>query len=72
MLIDLFNPERIVIGSIFTRAEKWFRQGMLENKRSAGHIAQNRCHRAGAIGRQHRRCGSADNSLERPEEDNTP
>ena len=30
MLIDLFNPERIVIGSIFTRAEKWFRQGMLE------------------------------------------
>lgn len=30
VLIDLFNPERIVIGSIFTRAEKWFRQGMLE------------------------------------------
>lgn len=28
MLIDLFNPERIVIGSIFARAEKWFRSDM--------------------------------------------
>ncbi len=28
MLIDLFNPERIVIGSIFARAERWFRQEM--------------------------------------------
>ncbi len=28
MLMDLLNPERIVIGSIFTRAEKWFREGM--------------------------------------------
>lgn len=28
MLIDLFNPERIVIGSIFARAEKWFREPM--------------------------------------------
>lgn len=30
MLIDLFNPERIVIGSIFARAEKWFRKPMEE------------------------------------------
>lgn len=30
MLIDLFNPERIVIGSIFARAEKWFRTDMEE------------------------------------------
>ena len=28
ILIDLFNPECIVIGSIFTRAEKWFRPEM--------------------------------------------
>ncbi|NLB90282.1 MAG: ROK family protein [Clostridiales bacterium] len=28
LLIDLFNPERIVIGSIFARAEKWFRPTM--------------------------------------------
>ena len=28
ILIDLFNPERIVIGSIFQRAEKWFRPWM--------------------------------------------
>ncbi len=28
ILIDLFNPERIVIGSIFARAEKWFRPEM--------------------------------------------
>ena len=28
MLIDLFNPERVVIGSIFARAEKWFRADM--------------------------------------------
>ncbi len=28
MLIDLFNPERIVIGSIFARAEALFRPGM--------------------------------------------
>ena len=28
LLIDLFNPERIVIGSIFARAEKWFRPEM--------------------------------------------
>ena len=28
MLIDLFNPQRIVIGSIFARAEKWFREDM--------------------------------------------
>lgn len=30
MLIDLFNPERIVIGSIFARAEKWFRREVEE------------------------------------------
>ncbi len=30
LLIDLLNPERIVIGSIFTRAEKWFRGPMEE------------------------------------------
>ena len=30
ILIDLFNPERIVIGSIFQRAEKWFRPLMEE------------------------------------------
>ena len=30
MLIDLFNPERVVIGSIFARAEKWFRKDMEE------------------------------------------
>ena len=28
ILIDLFNPERIVIGSIFARAEALFRPGM--------------------------------------------
>lgn len=28
MLIDLFNPERIVIGSIFARSERWFRPEM--------------------------------------------
>ena len=28
VLIDLFNPERIVIGSIFERAERWFRGPM--------------------------------------------
>lgn len=28
ILIDILNPERIVIGSIFTRAERWFREGM--------------------------------------------
>lgn len=28
LLIDLFNPERIVIGSVFARAEKWFRPQM--------------------------------------------
>lgn len=28
VLIDLFNPERIVIGSIFARAEALFRPGM--------------------------------------------
>lgn len=30
LLIDLFNPERIVIGSVFARAEKWFRGPMEE------------------------------------------
>lgn len=28
LLIDLFNPQRIVIGSVFARAEKWFRPQM--------------------------------------------
>ncbi len=28
MLMDLLNPERIVIGSIFARAESWFREDM--------------------------------------------
>lgn len=28
LLIDLFNPERIVIGSIFARSERWFRETM--------------------------------------------
>lgn len=28
LLIDLFNPQRIVIGSVFARAEKWFREEM--------------------------------------------
>lgn len=28
ILIDLFNPQRIVIGSIFARAEGWFREPM--------------------------------------------
>lgn len=28
VLIDLINPQRIVIGSIFARAEKWFRPEM--------------------------------------------
>lgn len=28
LLLDLLNPERIVIGSIFARAEKWFREEM--------------------------------------------
>lgn len=28
LLIDLFNPQRIVIGSVFARAERWFRPGM--------------------------------------------
>ena len=30
MLMDLFNPECIVIGSIFARAERWFRAPALE------------------------------------------
>lgn len=30
VLMDLFNPERIVIGSIFTRSENWFRSKMEE------------------------------------------
>ncbi len=30
ILMDLFNPERIVIGSIFARSETWFREGMEE------------------------------------------
>lgn len=30
MLIDLINPERIVIGSIYARAERWFRHAALE------------------------------------------
>ena len=30
LLIDVLNPERIVIGSIFARAEKWFRKPMEE------------------------------------------
>lgn len=30
MLMDLFNPERIVIGSIFARSETWFREDMEE------------------------------------------
>lgn len=30
ILIDLFNPERIIIGSVFTRAEKLFRKTMEE------------------------------------------
>lgn len=30
VLMDLFNPERIVIGSIFARSETWFREGMEE------------------------------------------
>lgn len=30
ILIDLFNPDRIVIGSIFARAERWFRKEMEE------------------------------------------
>jgi len=28
ILIDLLNPQRIVIGSVFARAERWFRQTM--------------------------------------------
>ena len=28
LLIDLFNPQRIVIGSVFARAERWFRPEM--------------------------------------------
>ena len=28
ILIDIFNPERIVIGSVFARAEKYFREDM--------------------------------------------
>lgn len=28
ILIDLFNPQRIVIGSVFARAERWFREPM--------------------------------------------
>ena len=28
LLIDLFNPQRIVIGSVFARAERWFRPDM--------------------------------------------
>ena len=28
LLVDILNPERIVIGSIFARAERWFRPGM--------------------------------------------
>ncbi len=30
IIIDLFNPERVVIGSIFQRAERWFRPLMEE------------------------------------------
>ena len=30
LLIDLFNPERIVIGSIYARAERWFRETALQ------------------------------------------
>ena len=30
ILIDLFNPQRVVIGSVFARAEKWFRTPMEE------------------------------------------
>ena len=30
IIIDLFNPERVVIGSIFQRAKKWFRPPMEE------------------------------------------
>lgn len=30
VLMDLFNPERIVIGSIFARSENWFRSKMEE------------------------------------------
>ena len=29
MLIDLLNPQKIVIGSIYARAEKWFRETAL-------------------------------------------
>ena len=28
ILIDILNPEIIVIGSVFARAEKYFREGM--------------------------------------------
>ena len=28
LLIDLLNPQRIVIGSVFARAERWFRPDM--------------------------------------------
>lgn len=41
VLIDLINPQRIVIGSIFARAEKWFRPEMeAEIAREA--LAENR------------------------------
>lgn len=29
LLVDLINPERIVIGSVYARAERWFRQEAL-------------------------------------------
>ncbi len=34
LLVDLLNPERIVIGSIFARSETWIRPAMEENLRS--------------------------------------
>ncbi len=42
LLIDLLNPERIVIGSIFARAERWFRPEM-ERIMEEEALAQARC-----------------------------
>lgn len=33
LLIDILNPERIVIGSVYARAERWFREDMLREIR---------------------------------------
>ena len=61
MLIDLLNPQKIVIGSIYARAEKWFRETALRviEEEALVYPRQRVLHRAGGLGRRDWRCCGA-------------